>query len=284
MEIVRDSSKLDPEFPMCIRNVTVYDDGSGDAVFHWHPFLEITCVESGSGVYYVNGVSYRMKAGSLIIFNGTETHGWKVEEGRMDLLVMTFAEELIASPGVPMDEEYLKPFVAREEGFSNRIDASAGCAPQIHELMKEALRESNLREAGYRLMMKAIVMRILAMLVRHYDFRASLEPDREFHTVPVRMYKRLEPALYYINAGYTGSVTLEEAARRACMSPNYFSTCFRKTLGKSFSRYVTELRLHRARELTETTDMSMTEIAGECGFRNMSNFYRLWKKYGGMQR
>ncbi len=284
MDAVQDKAKLDPEFPLNISCQTFYGEEGEEPVFHWHPFLEITCVEYGSGSYYVNGVSYQMKAGELIIFNGTEIHGWKVGEGRMDLLVMTFSEELIASPAESTDEEYLKPFVAREAGFSNRIDASAKCASTIHNLMKETLREFNLREPGYRLMTKALVMRILATLVRHYAFRTEAIPAEErdaYHRVPVRLYKKLEPAIYYLHAGYTGNVTLEEAADRACMSPNYFSTCFRKTMGKSFSQYVSELRIRRARELSDSTDMSMTEIAGACGFHNMSNFYRQWKKYGG---
>jgi len=65
------------------------------------------------------------------------------------------------------------------------------------------------------------------------------------------------------------------------MSSNYFSSYFRKVTGISFSEYVTRIRISRARELLRDTDKSVTEIAMECGFHNISNFYRLYKKHVG---
>ena len=93
--------------------------------------------------------------------------------------------------------------------------------------------------------------------------------------------KKLEQAIYFINAHYTESVTLEEVASKAFMSPNYFSSYFKNVTNKGFSEYLTMLRLNRVQELFLTTDRTVASIAMECGFRNMSNFYRLYKKHIG---
>ena len=93
--------------------------------------------------------------------------------------------------------------------------------------------------------------------------------------------KRLEDVVYYINSHYTENLTLEEVAGRAYMSPSYFSTYFRNVTNRRFSEYVTMLRLNRVQELFLTTDRTVSSIAMECGFRNMSNFYRLYKKHVG---
>ncbi len=49
----------------------------------------------------------------------------------------------------------------------------------------------------------------------------------------------------------------------------------------SFSDYVTRMRINHARELLRETDKNVTEIAMECGFNNISNFYRLYKNTWG---
>ena len=65
------------------------------------------------------------------------------------------------------------------------------------------------------------------------------------------------------------------------MNFNYFSSYFRKVTNISFSDYVTRMRINHARELLRETDKNVTEIAMECGFNNISNFYRLYKKHVG---
>ncbi len=92
--------------------------------------------------------------------------------------------------------------------------------------------------------------------------------------------KRLEQAFTYINAHYCEKITLEEVAASVYMSSNYFSSYFRKVTNISFSDYVTRMRINHARELLRETDKNVTEIAMECGFNNISNFYRLQKTRG----
>ncbi len=89
---------------------------------------------------------------------------------------------------------------------------------------------------------------------------------------------RLQPAFDLLLSRYCTPITLEEAARAVYMSPSYLSAQFRKATGVSFSTYLTLLRLRRAEALRDGTDLTSEEIAARCGFRNMSNFYRLYRK------
>jgi Bacterial regulatory helix-turn-helix proteins, AraC family. len=65
------------------------------------------------------------------------------------------------------------------------------------------------------------------------------------------------------------------------MSPNYFSTIFKQTLGISFSEYLARLRISKAISLIHDTDRTLVDIAADCGFNSMSNFYRAYQKYHG---
>lgn len=58
------------------------------------------------------------------------------------------------------------------------------------------------------------------------------------------------------------------------MSVSAFSRFFKRTLGKTFTDYVTELRLSHACKLLLETDASISEAAFQAGFNNLSNFNR----------
>ena len=127
-------------------------------------------------------------------------------------------------------------------------------------------------------MIKADVLRILTMLIRHYNNDAR-DPGR--FSEKNKALRRLQRAFEYIDGNYCGKVTLKTAADTVYMSPNYFSHYFHSATGISFSDYVTMRRIRKARELLEKTGKSIYEVAMECGFPNSSNFYRLYKKHTG---
>jgi transcriptional regulator GlxA family with amidase domain len=127
-------------------------------------------------------------------------------------------------------------------------------------------------------MIKATVLKILTLLIRN-----SQDTSKSSALLQEKKAKmmRLSSAFDYINEHYNDKISLVEAAEIAYMSPNYFSAYFKKVTGKSFMDYVSELRISRADKLMETTDLSVLDIATRCGFHNMSNFYRIYKKVRG---
>lgn len=141
--------------------------------------------------------------------------------------------------------------------------------------MLEIQEEVKHADTGYRDMIKADILRILTYLIRHYQMEDDSRIEQK------RQIKRLEPALFYINSHYTEAIKLDEVAALTYMSPNYFSAYFKKVIGRTFMEYVTLLRLKKVRELYQMTGSSMAELAMESGFQNVSNFYRMYKKYIG---
>lgn len=278
MRLVRDTIPLEKEFPFQISEVILNSGNSHPDTFHWHSYFEITCVQKGRGRYFVNGQEYEMDEGDIIIFNNVEPHGWLLLEEDMQLLVMVFSPEFIAEKMSFFDHGYLKPFVERGSNFRNKIGHEEPVSHEIRKGIREIYGEWTEQKVGYHLMIKSNVLRILTMLIRAYqDENKSDEMLKEKQNA----MKRLEQAIAYIDAHYREKITLDEVAASAYMSSTYFSTYFRKVTGISFSDYVTRLRIFHARELLKDTQRSVTEIAMECGFHNLSNFYRLYKKHVG---
>lgn len=278
MKLERDSIPLDKEFPFQISEVELNQANSRPGTWHWHSYFEITWVLEGKGNYFVNGQEYTMEKDDIIIFNNVEPHGWKLLGGNMKLLVMIFSPEFVAEKISLFDAEYLKPFVERGSNFKNRVGREETVNEEIRISIREIYQEWNERKEGYPLMIKANVLRILTMLIRAYqDETKSGEMLKEKKNA----MKRLEQAFTYINDHYCEKITLEEVAGSVYMSSNYFSSYFRRVANISFSDYVTRLRVNRAREMLRENGANVTEIAMECGFNNISNFYRLYKKHMG---
>ena len=85
----------------------------------------------------------------------------------------------------------------------------------------------------------------------------------------------------YIDAHFTSEIRLKTLADLAGMTPAAFSRYFRTQTGRTISDYIIELRLgHAARNLVDSTK-SIAEICYECGFNNISNFNRIFKKKKG---
>jgi AraC-like DNA-binding protein len=90
--------------------------------------------------------------------------------------------------------------------------------------------------------------------------------------------RRIEKVFEYMNTNYTKSVTLSEVAKIANMPEASFSRFIKKRTGKTFIDSLNEIRLgHASRMLIDTTT-TVAEIAYKCGFNNISNFNRIFKR------
>ncbi|HLZ87198.1 MAG TPA: AraC family transcriptional regulator [Puia sp.] len=90
--------------------------------------------------------------------------------------------------------------------------------------------------------------------------------------------RRIEKAFEYMNNNYDKPITLGEVARLVSMTEVSFSRFIKKRTGNTFIDSLNEIRLgHASRMLIDTTH-SISEISYHCGFNNISNFNRIFKK------
>ena len=77
-------------------------------------------------------------------------------------------------------------------------------------------------------------------------------------------------------------LTEKSLFKREKMSYNHFSYVFKKTFKKSFSEYVTRVKLREAEKMLILTDKSITEIAYDAGFSTSSHFIMRFKEAKGI--
>lgn len=93
--------------------------------------------------------------------------------------------------------------------------------------------------------------------------------------------RRIRLADAYLQQNYARNISLGEVASLVNMSEVAFSRFFSQHTGKSFTDYLTDIRIGKiARQLIDT-NKTIAEICYECGYNNMSNFNRLFRRKKG---
>ena len=82
----------------------------------------------------------------------------------------------------------------------------------------------------------------------------------------------------FIQENYAQRLTLEQIAESAAISPRECLRCFRDSIHQSPVDYLIDYRLLCAKKLLETTELSITEVALQCGFNSNSYFTKLFHR------
>jgi len=88
----------------------------------------------------------------------------------------------------------------------------------------------------------------------------------------------IESCIRIIQSRYREDLTLESLAEQFYFNPSYFSVLFKSHTGRSFSEYLTETRIRRAKQLLAKPDgpqLKIYDIAEQCGYRDTKYFHRI---------
>jgi len=94
--------------------------------------------------------------------------------------------------------------------------------------------------------------------------------------------ERIHQVFDYINAHFREPITLQQVAEHISLNPYYCARLIKKITGSTYLRLLTRTRLEHACIRMLNTSRTFSEIAEECGFNDLYNFSRVFKKHFGM--
>ena len=117
----------------------------------------------------------------------------------------------------------------------------------------------------------------LAVTITHFVLKSTL-PDND-NMVPLYNRFEVDRAIAYMNSHYAEKLTIEDLAGQVNLSSGHFSRLFKSVTGSSPIDCLNLIRLQKARHMLLYHDMSLTEIALQCGFSTSSYFsYCFYRK------
>ena len=273
----------DPGFPLLVeRHHLTYG-----VPVHDHTFHEVVLVERGRIEHEIEQLGVgrrrvRLGAGECILIAPGERHRY----GRSERcavwnlifvpgLLLPIMPHLASLPGL-VEFLFLEPlFRAEGRGFPVlRLDDPT--RDQVTTQLAGILRE--LREAGpgWRL---AALSHLLAILVALGRAKAGSDQPQ---SVGRGQGDAVEAAMAFIDAHHKEPLRLEDIAASAGLSPHYVSELFAARSGMSPWRWLTRVRIDRAKRLLKDTRMTVTEAGREAGFADPSYFARVFRQQEGL--
>lgn len=145
----------------------------------------------------------------------------------------------------------------------------------VRSVFQEMLFEQDARQEGWEAILLSRLMDLAVRVVRLVRRRGgsgppAFEPGNDSTDRVARYSVRLRSRFFR-------QETMLEAARSVGLSSRQFTELFRKVTGQSWRQYVLGLRLKHAAELLAGTDRSVSAVAFECGFDDLSNFHHSFK-------
>lgn len=280
MEYLTEVFRLDKKFPFMVFKGKGFSSEaikSGNVYMHNHYCLEINLALSSGGTYYIGENAYPIEKNDIFIINNYEYHYAANENDQMELMVIIFDPELVWQ-NEAMDYLYIKAFYEWKDGFKHRLESDS-VPSNIAQIIFEIEREWNEKAAGYPLVIKSLLLKLLALLYRRFEETGKYsEKILRFQNE----YIRIIDAINYIDENFKEPISLQKLSEKVHMNQNYFSTYFRNVMNCSVSAYMIRRRLKHACLLLSTTDQSIIEIASDSGFENVPYFNRTFKKHIGM--
>jgi AraC-like DNA-binding protein len=246
-------------------------------LWHFHDVYELNLVVSGAGTRFVGDHISHFEAGDVVLMGPNLPHTWcgdggarvKRRSGIYQAVNVQFADGFLGE-SLPSDPEWhhvraLLARAARGISFSGTTK----------EMVRERMLDLATRSGPAKLMAFLDILEVLSTAER-FQLLSSLD---HVPVLPGAREKRIDGVCTYINEHYTEQVTHADAAAIARMGTAGFSRFFKRTMGKTFTDYVTELRLAHACRLLIETDIAIAAIAYQSGFNNLSNFNRRFMQH-----
>jgi AraC family L-rhamnose operon regulatory protein RhaS len=149
-------------------------------------------------------------------------------------------------------------------------------AGKVRGDLKRLLFEQMHPRPGSRALLVGVTMQLLALLARS----AAGEPARRAGASPYR--EAVERYAAELPHRFLEATDLDTAAAEAGMSRRRFTQLFREVAGCSWAAHVTRLRIEYACRLLRETSRSILSTAFECGYDDLSRFYRAFRRQTGL--
>ena len=238
--------------------------------FHWHMEHELILVLQGVLRLSVEGEAFELAPGDCMLIADGAIHGGTPEGCIYECLVFDLERFLAGTTTCGQRVALLTEGEARLEGKFPAGTQAAAIVSQLFQAMETERPSYELTTMGllWQLWGELLGQRLLGA--------AEPGPPRD-----IRRAQAVKNVLRRIRSSYGQPLTLEDLAAEAALEPKYFCRVFRQITGRTPINYLNYYRVECAAELLCTTQGSITDIALECGFGDVSYFSRMFRRYKG---
>ena len=239
---------------------------------HSHTFYELLFCRSNCGAEYLVGTErYRLQRGDIIFVPPGVAHRPLLPDSMPEpykRYVIWLSPEFMNAYA-----HLLGPSLQEQAAYRTLLRTSGTKWEYLEDLFKQGVQEAENQQPGWEAAVIGNTVFLLTQLRRIITDRSAAQMLAEKPDL-------LDRLLAYIETHLSEHISLPETAQKFYVSPSTVSQLFRKKLGVSFYRCVTQHRLIAAKERI-AAGLALETVAEQVGFSDYSAFYRAFKQeYG----
>ena len=256
----------------------------GDLVLfhHWHEEYEIMSIESGHGIFHIDGETVEASEGDVLFIPPNCLHGgYNASDRPFEYFAIVFNSDLLSSIGYDLEfEQYIAPFLSGRLRFPFVQSASDPASARYRNIVKAAIHDFEKGKRARELIFKYQMQLLFAVMSSRYY--PEQYKSRRFPATPLHHVEALKKLIQYIETNYAETITVESAAKMVNLSSFHFCKMFKRMTGRTLIDFVNLHRVNQATKMLRETDLSIAEIAERIGCCNANYFSKIYFRYKGI--
>ena len=244
--------------------------------WHYHPEIEIMCIEQGSGTRFVGDHIESYEVGDVCIIGPQLPHEWRnnkeffgEETGlRSVCLCVYFRQELFEGVMINLPEfMHIRSLIERSR---RGIKFTGTARERIADFIRNTF-DSN----GVVRVTNLITLLEMMANTDEYELLASVGFTQSVNSSD---FERFNKIYQYLVKNFNQPIKLEDVAGLVGLTPTAFCRYFKERTKKTFVQYLNDMRIGHAKRLLIEGKMKISTVSMEVGFNNLSNFIEQFKK------
>ncbi len=248
---------------------------------HIHNYLEVNYVISGSCEMLFEGETHSLKSGELCIIAPMSKHDVIVEDDSEVISILlrenTFETTFFKlMSGSDLLSSFFRTVLYSKDCMANYLLFQTDNSEELKSAIKNIFMEIYLPDAYSNTCVVSRIHLLFSLLLRKYsktilfyDYQKNINYHVDFPLI-----------LQYIQNNYQ-HITLESLADFYHYSPSYLSKLIKRITGQNLVSILTNLKMTKALDLLENTDLKIEKIANLIGYESTDHFSRLFKRFYG---
>jgi len=247
--------------------------------WHYHSEVELIYFKKGNGTQFIGDSIKRFRSGDVILVGAHLPHYWKFDEtyfnedqkNNADVVVVHFNENFWGSTFLNLPENKSLKLIL--EKAQRGVVVQEKSKKQIGEMIESIL----LTEGPRR-----IILLMEALLAIETNAQSNLLSSMGFrHDFEETENDRINAIYNYSLNNFKRKIQMEEMAAVANISPNSFCRYFKSRTRKTYTQFISEIRVGHACKLLIEDSMNVKQICYESGFHNFASFHKHFKMITG---
>lgn len=253
---------FNPQMLFCVKGVRQSKDKN-----HSHNHMEIAYIISGKAIFNINGVSYEVKEGDIVLINPYEQHYGIPTSTKNPSLEFFVGFSNFKFNDMPPETLFLNEHPIITTKTSSR--------KQFLQLINDIMEENKQNQIGKDFMLQSYITQFILLAIREKQ-QQNIQAENKKTVITKEI-------ISYLHEHFAEKISLEQVAKNLYLSPFYISKVFKEEIGETPINYLIKIRLENAKDLLlNKKDLSIKEISSIVGYDDAYHFSKSFKKYYGL--